>query len=276
MDFVALKEGAARDIALAFGVPPVLVGLPGDATYANAREAGRALYRQTILPMAARILSGLGRDAGRLAGAGDAGGRHRPDERARRGPGEVVGAGRGGDFLSDAEKRDMLGFAAAEGEPMSGAMSAEALLASLMAQAEGRGVDLVTLRALVEESSQAGARRALASLGLDDERARRDMDELRELLSAWRDAKRSAWRAVVTWAVRLVLAMLLIGIAVRLRLTDLMSGEVRGLCGGVRPAGPGRRRGAQGRVRAGAEGGRARCRCCGSTRPARWSGGSSI
>lgn len=59
MDFVALKEGAARDIALAFGVPPVLVGLPGDATYANAREAGRALYRQTILPMAARILGGL-------------------------------------------------------------------------------------------------------------------------------------------------------------------------------------------------------------------------
>ncbi len=50
MDFVAVKEAAARDIALAFGVPPVLVGLPGDATYANAREAGRALYRQTILP----------------------------------------------------------------------------------------------------------------------------------------------------------------------------------------------------------------------------------
>ena len=59
MDFPALKEGAARDIALAFGVPPVLVGLPGDATYANAREAGRALYRQTILPMAARILRAI-------------------------------------------------------------------------------------------------------------------------------------------------------------------------------------------------------------------------
>ena len=37
------EGGAAREIALAFGVPPVLVGLPGDATYANAREAGRAL-----------------------------------------------------------------------------------------------------------------------------------------------------------------------------------------------------------------------------------------
>jgi HK97 family phage portal protein len=60
MDFVALKEGSARDIALAFGVPPVLIGLPGDATYANAREAGRALYRQTILPLATKILDALG------------------------------------------------------------------------------------------------------------------------------------------------------------------------------------------------------------------------
>ena len=105
---------------------------------------------------------------------------------------------------------------------MSGTLSAEALLATLMAQSEARGADLITLRALVEESSQAGARRALASLGLDDERARRDMDELRELLSAWRDAKRTARRAVVTWLVRIGLAVLLIGIAVRLRLTDLV------------------------------------------------------
>lgn len=59
MDFVALKESAARDIALAFGVPPVLVGLPGDSTYANAREAGRALIRHTVLPMAERILAEL-------------------------------------------------------------------------------------------------------------------------------------------------------------------------------------------------------------------------
>jgi hypothetical protein len=104
------------------------------------------------------------------------------------------------------------------------ALSSDALLANLMAQAEGRAADLVTLRALVEESSQAGARRALASLGLDDERARRDMDELRELLSAWRDAKRTAWRAVVTWLVRLLLAMVLIGMAVKLGLLELLHG----------------------------------------------------
>lgn len=104
------------------------------------------------------------------------------------------------------------------------ASSDQSMLATLIAQAESRGADLVTLRALAEESSQAGARRALASLGLDDERARRDMDELRELLSAWREAKRSAWRAVVAWCVRMALVLALVGLAVRFRLTDLISG----------------------------------------------------
>ena len=103
-------------------------------------------------------------------------------------------------------------------------MTNDALMARLMAQAEGRGVDLVTLRALVEEASQSGATRALGALGLDDPRARRDMDELRELLSAWRDANRSARQAVVSWVARVMLALLLIGLAVRLRLTDLVTG----------------------------------------------------
>ncbi len=59
MDFVGLKAGAAREIALAFGVPPMLLGLPGDATYANYREANKALWRLTVLPLAGTILSGL-------------------------------------------------------------------------------------------------------------------------------------------------------------------------------------------------------------------------
>ena len=99
----------------------------------------------------------------------------------------------------------------------------DALMARLMAQAEGRGVDLVTLRAIVEEASQSGASRALGALGLDDRQARRDMDDLRELLSAWRDAKRSARQAVVSWVVRILLAALLIGIAVKTGLTNLVS-----------------------------------------------------
>jgi HK97 family phage portal protein len=59
MDFAGLKEAAAREIALAFGVPPVLLGLPGDATYANYREANRALWSQTILPLTAKILEAI-------------------------------------------------------------------------------------------------------------------------------------------------------------------------------------------------------------------------
>jgi HK97 family phage portal protein len=59
MDFIRLKENAAREIALAFGVPPMLLGLPGDATYANYREANKALWRQAILPLATKLLDAI-------------------------------------------------------------------------------------------------------------------------------------------------------------------------------------------------------------------------
>lgn len=59
MDFVALKAAAAREIALAFGVPPMLLGLPGDSTYANYREANRALWRLTVLPLADKLLGAI-------------------------------------------------------------------------------------------------------------------------------------------------------------------------------------------------------------------------
>ena len=58
-------------------------------------------------------------------------------------------------------------------------------------------------------------------LGLDDETAQHDLNELRQLLRAWRDAKTTAWREVVNWIVRGALALLLVGIAVRLGATDL-------------------------------------------------------
>ncbi len=61
MDFVEQRNSAAREIALAFGVPPMLLGIPGDATYANYREANSAFWRLTVLPLvnkAARAISG--------------------------------------------------------------------------------------------------------------------------------------------------------------------------------------------------------------------------
>lgn len=90
------------------------------------------------------------------------------------------------------------------------------MLARLVAQAATSSPEIVTYRALVEEASELGAARALERLGLGDEGARGDIDELRELLGAWRDAKKSACKAAVEWLVRGLLAMLLVGIALRL------------------------------------------------------------
>ena len=59
MDFLEAKNAAAREIALAFGVPPMLLGIPGDNTYANFQEANRVFWRQTILPLVSRVGASL-------------------------------------------------------------------------------------------------------------------------------------------------------------------------------------------------------------------------
>ncbi len=60
MDFINAKREAAREIALAFGVPPMLLGIPGDNTYANYKEANLAFWRQTILPLVRKTADSLG------------------------------------------------------------------------------------------------------------------------------------------------------------------------------------------------------------------------
>lgn len=99
---------------------------------------------------------------------------------------------------------------------------ADELLARLIASAEGQRIDFVILQAVIEEASEAGASRALAAIGLEDTKARRDMDEVRELLGAWRDVKKSAWQTVARWATRVVLAALMVSIAYQSGLRDLM------------------------------------------------------
>ena len=59
MDFIELKHTAAREIALAFGVPPMLLGIPGDNTYANYAEANRSFWRQTVVPLVRRVADDL-------------------------------------------------------------------------------------------------------------------------------------------------------------------------------------------------------------------------
>ncbi len=114
MEFQKTKDSAAREIALTFGVPPMLLGIPGDATYANYQEANRAFYRQTVLPMAARVVAGLADWLTRLAGAPEL--RMFPDldqvpalASERESQWRRVAAA---DFLTEAEKRRLLGLPA--------------------------------------------------------------------------------------------------------------------------------------------------------------------
>ena len=111
MEFQKTKEAAAREIALAFGVPPMLLGIPGDATYANYQEANRALFRLTVLPLAERVTGALSLWFASLTGEDvklspdlDQVPALAPEREAqwRR----IAGA----DFLTDAEKRALLGL----------------------------------------------------------------------------------------------------------------------------------------------------------------------
>ncbi|MFK5997363.1 MAG: phage portal protein [Rhodobacterales bacterium] len=117
MEFQKTKESAAREVALAFGVPPMLLGLPGDNTYANYQEANRAFYRLTVLPLVGKVMGALsgwlsGQYSTALTLSVDMDGvpalaQEREMQWAR-----IAAA----DFLTDAEKRVMLGLPAVADE----------------------------------------------------------------------------------------------------------------------------------------------------------------
>jgi len=98
------------------------------------------------------------------------------------------------------------------------------VLARLIAQAEGEGATLLTLRAIAEEAGETAVQRAMERLGLADGQAHKDLSELRTLLQAWRDAKASARNAVVGWIVRVILAGLLVLLAWRFGFSGVLSG----------------------------------------------------
>lgn len=111
MDFMEARNGAARDIALAFGVPPMLLGIPGDNTYANYAEASRGFWRATVLPLAAQVLGDVGAGLNGWFGS-DVSLRVNPDAvSALAGEREALWRRVGeADFLSPAEKRAALGL----------------------------------------------------------------------------------------------------------------------------------------------------------------------
>jgi HK97 family phage portal protein len=59
LDFIEARHTASREIALALGVPPMLLGIPGDNTYSNLAEAQRSFWRTTVLPMVERVAAQL-------------------------------------------------------------------------------------------------------------------------------------------------------------------------------------------------------------------------
>lgn len=59
MEFTETKNASAREIALAFGVPPMLLGIPGDNTFANYAEANRTFWRQAVVPLLGRVTDAL-------------------------------------------------------------------------------------------------------------------------------------------------------------------------------------------------------------------------
>ena len=77
---------------------------------------------------------------------------------------------------------------------------------------------------LLTRAAERGAERCLAHLGLENGHAARDIRELRDLLDAWRDARHTAWQTVIKVATTGILASLLVGAAIKLRLLETIGG----------------------------------------------------
>jgi len=109
MDFIEAKNAAARDIALAFGVPPMLLGIPGDNTYANLAEANRALWRHTLIPLVVRVAEELSGWLGPAFGGAVVTPDFEGVEALAEDRAQLWARVGSAEFLSDAEKRAMLG-----------------------------------------------------------------------------------------------------------------------------------------------------------------------
>ena len=73
-------------------------------------------------------------------------------------------------------------------------------------------------RAAGGHDAERGAERCLAHLGLENGSAAKDIRELRDLLEAWRDARRTAWQTTIKVVTTGILAALLVGAAIKLKL----------------------------------------------------------
>jgi HK97 family phage portal protein len=112
MDFIEAKHMAAREIAQAFGVPPQLLGIPGDSTFSNYQEARQHFWENTVVPLVSSQCDDLNQWL--LPQFGEFGLELRPvlDDIPALAPRRAArwAAIAAADFLSDEEKRAMLGY----------------------------------------------------------------------------------------------------------------------------------------------------------------------
>ena len=71
---------------------------------------------------------------------------------------------------------------------------------------------------LLNHAAERGAERVLSHLGLENGHAARDIRDLRDLIEAWREARHTAWQTFIRVLTTGLLAALLVGAAIKLKL----------------------------------------------------------
>jgi hypothetical protein len=73
------------------------------------------------------------------------------------------------------------------------------------------------LETLLATAAAAGAKKALADIGLTDESATHDVHELRELLKSWKEAKKTAINTFVGWLTKGALVLMAAGLIYKIK-----------------------------------------------------------
>jgi len=88
-------------------------------------------------------------------------------------------------------------------------------------RARKEGISSETLYELVEQATEEGGMRMLKRLGLSDENAGTDITELRSLLEAWRETRKTARHTIVSWFIRLLISAMALGLALKMKFIQL-------------------------------------------------------
>ena len=94
-------------------------------------------------------------------------------------------------------------------------------LLSAAKKANEEGASVEAIYSLIDHAAEEGALRVLRQIGLQDDDAGNDIHELRSLLEAWRDTKKTVRQTLITWLIRLFVGCLILGLAVKIKLLNI-------------------------------------------------------